>query len=381
MKIFYIANARIPTEKAHGLTIVKSCEALAHQGAEVTLVLPRRKTPFGNIFDTYHTEPIFTVHYVPVLDLVARSSSRLAFWLTSLQFFLQVFWLFLWMKKEQVVVYTRDPLALLLSWCGVPTVLECHHVFAKQRFYFWLARHARGVVTISHALKDKFIAAGFSENALAVFPSGVDLSVFSITTPQVEARRELSLPPEGPIITYTGNFTTMGEDKGISDILKALVELPDVCFVAAGGSHRDRARYHAQAEALRVASRVVLVGHGPQKNLALYQRAADVLLMPFPDTPHYRSNMSPVKMFEYMASGRPVVASDLPTIREVLNQTKALIVPPDDPHALAEALQGLLADPARAEALAERARRDVAAYAWDARSKGVLAFVVRVGAL
>ena len=380
MKLFYIANARIPTEKAHGLTIVKSCEAFARAGAEVTLVIPRRKTQFaGDIFETYHVDPIFTVRFVPVFDAIARSSSSFAFWLTSLQFYMQVVWMFLWMRKGDVVAYTRDPLPLLLSWVGVPTVLECHHVFSKQAMYYWLARCASRVITISRALKQKFVDVGFEPDDIAVFPSGVDLSIFSIDTTQSAARAELHLPTHSPIIAYTGNFTTMGEDKGISDILRVLRELSDVRFVAAGGSDKDRARYEQQARELEVADRVVLVGYGPQKNLALYQRAADILLMPFPDTPHYRSNMSPVKMFEYMASERPIIATNLPTIREVLNDTNAVIIPPGDTQALASAVRMLLTNPSQRETLSQQAKKDVTAYSWTERSRGVLSFIQKRG--
>ena len=376
MKLYYVANARIPTEKAHGLTIVKSCAAFARAGAKVILVIPMRHSQFtGDLFETYQVPPTFQVRVLPVFDFIARSPSVAAFWATSIQFYLQVFWLFLWMGKHNVIVYARDPLTQLLSLLGVRTVLESHHVFHKQRLYFWCARHARKIITISHALKDKFVTAGFAAENIAVYPSGVDLGVFTQLISRAQARIELGLPTTGPVVAYTGNFTTMGKDKGISDILKALVELPQVQFVAAGGSDQDRARYVIQARELGVVSRVTLVGYGPQKNLALYQRAADILLMPFPDIPHYRSNMSPVKMFEYMASERPVIASDLPTIREVLNEKNSVIVPPDSPHDLARAIHNLLDNPDRGSELAAVARRDVEAFSWDARARGVLDFV------
>jgi glycosyltransferase involved in cell wall biosynthesis len=85
--------------------------------------------------------------------------------------------------------------------------------------------------------------------------------------------------------------------------------------------------------------------------------------------------MSPVKMFEYMAGGVPIVASDLPTIREVLNGTNAAIVPPGDAPALARAISQLLADAPRAQALAARAREEVRTYSWQERAKKVLSFI------
>jgi glycosyltransferase involved in cell wall biosynthesis len=376
MKIYYIGFVRIPTEKAHGLTIVKSCEAFASAGATVELIIPRRKTQFEkDIFETYGVKKIFTVRYIPTLDLLRFTNSRVAFWISYVLFYLSTFFTLLFASKKDAVIYTREAPFLTLSLLGAPAFLESHHVFARQKVYFRLVRLAKGIVTISHALKEKFIQVGFDKNKILVQPSGVELATFLIDTPQEVARQELELPLDKKIIAYTGNFTTMEADKGISDILHALQKLPDVLFVAVGGSEKDIALYENKAKEANVSERVLLRGFAPQTTLALYQRAADILLMPFPDTPHYSQNMSPVKMFEYMASGRPIIASDLPTIREVLNKGNAVLVPPGNAQALAGALRTLLADPAQGEVLAREARKEVGAYRWEARAERMLAFI------
>jgi glycosyltransferase involved in cell wall biosynthesis len=152
--------------------------------------------------------------------------------------------------------------------------------------------------------------------------------------------------------------------------------LPDVLFAAVGGSSRDMAEYAKEVAQLGLSAQVKFEGYGPQPRLSLYQKAADILLMPLPKTPQQRnSNMSPVKMFEYMASGRPIIASDLPTIREVLNEKNAVIIPPGDSKALAGAIRALLAEPQRGHMLAAKAREEVSAYSWDERAKKVLSFM------
>lgn len=376
MKIYYIGNIRIPTEKAHGSTIAKSCEAFARAGAKVTLIVPRRKTQFTqDVFTTYGVEKNFTVRYAPTLDLLRLSSARWAYWGSYVAFFISAFFVMLSLPKKDAVIYTREAPLLTLRVLGLPAYLECHHLFAKRGIYFWLARKATGIITISTALKKTFITVGFAKENILVSPSGVDLNIFDNSTPQKGAREKLFLPLDKKIVMYTGNFTTMGQDKGIADILHALKQLPEVLFVAVGGSDKDRVHYESMAIQLGVASQVRLDGFAPQATLAKYQRAADILLMPFPDTHHYRSNMSPVKMFEYMASGRPIVASNLPTITEVLNSANAVLVPPGSPRALAEAISGLLNDPERGERLAGQAKKDVQKYSWSERATQVLAFV------
>jgi glycosyltransferase involved in cell wall biosynthesis len=375
MKLFYLANIRIPTEKAHGVAIVKACEAFAKAGAETTLVVPRRRTPIKKtVFEAYSVEQAFSVVFLPTLDLIREKGGAIFFRIQTLTFQLSLI-CFLLFSDRKTILYTRDSDLLSLCSLGYKVVFECHLIHGNRKVFFTLARRAHRIVVISQALKNAFIEAGFSPESVLVAPSGVDLSIFDIDISKEEARRQLDLPHQGFIGVYTGNFTTMGEDKGISDIVKALPHSPQVTFVAVGGSEKDMARYLKQAEELRVSDRVIFRGSTTQQNLALYQKAADVLLMPFPDTPHYRNHMSPVKMFEYMVSRRPIIASDLPTIREVLNSENAVIVPAGNPVSLASTLGEIRLHPAHSNTLAERAFKDAQVYSWTSRAERVLAFV------
>jgi glycosyltransferase involved in cell wall biosynthesis len=375
MKILYIANARMPTEKAHGLTIAKSCESFARAGADVSLVLPRRYTHLkGDMFSAYSLERVFNVVRLPVVDVMHYSENRAAYFFYAPTFYASVL-LYVLFRSRSSIIYTRDPRLIALSWLRFKVVYECHHVFDKRKSFFVGCRRAYRIVTISLALKNTFVQQGFDERSILVAPSGVDLSTFDIQMPKVEARRALDLPGYARIAIYTGNFTTMGADKGITDIVNSLKHIPNMVFVGAGGNQQDIARYQALAREKGVEKQVLLFGHRTQAELALFQKAADVLLMPFPDMPHYRNNMSPVKMFEYMASGTPIIASDLPTIREVLNEENAYIVPPGDPQKLAQAIARVFEEPAIAQAKATRAHHEVSAYSWRQRAERVLSFI------
>jgi glycosyltransferase involved in cell wall biosynthesis len=375
MKILYIANARMPTEKAHGLTIAKSCESFAKAGAHVTLVIPRRYTSLkGDVFSAYSLERVFKVARFPVIDVMHYSENRAAYFFYAPTFYLSVL-LYVLFRSRSSIIYTRDPRLIALSRLGFKVVYECHHVFDRRKSFFTGCRRAYRIVTISQALKNTFVQQGFDERSILVAPSGVDLSTFDIDVPKEVARRTLDLPQEARIAVYTGNFTTMGADKGIADIVRALEHVSDVLFVGVGGSEQDIGRYRTLAQERGVEKRVLLFGHRPQAELALFQKAADVLLMPFPDMPHYRNNMSPVKMFEYMASGVTIIASDLPTIREVLNGENSYIVPPNDPQKLAHAITQVFGQPAVAQAKAVRAHHEVSAYSWKQRAERVLSFI------
>jgi glycosyltransferase involved in cell wall biosynthesis len=97
--------------------------------------------------------------------------------------------------------------------------------------------------------------------------------------------------------------------------------------------------------------------------------------MPFPWTTHFAYYMSPLKMFEYMAAKRPIIATDLPAIREILDDKMAIIIPPGDPEALAEAVKRLLDDPIQAEKLSDQAYAKVQEYTWAKRVLAIVDFL------
>jgi glycosyltransferase involved in cell wall biosynthesis len=102
--------------------------------------------------------------------------------------------------------------------------------------------------------------------------------------------------------------------------------------------------------------------------------------MPFPWSEHYAYFMSPLKMFEYMAAGRPIVATDLPSAREILDDKSAVIVKPGDAEDLARGILKVLRDEEAAAFLAENARAKVKNYSWDERVKNILKFINKYGA-
>jgi len=123
----------------------------------------------------------------------------------------------------------------------------------------------------------------------------------------------------------------------------------------------------------------VLIGEVSQPELALYQKASDALIMYFPDKLHYREFMSPMKMFEYMASNRPIITSDLPSVRDVLNEQNAFFVPPQKPSVLAHAIKSILSDPVEAERRANLAYKKVTQeYTWAKKAERVHMFLSKV---
>lgn len=212
-----------------------------------------------------------------------------------------------------------------------------------------------------------------------VASDAVDLKIFDLDLTKEQARETLNLPQSKKIIGYSGKFKTMGMDKGIDDILKALKILNDrnILFIAMGGSEKDVNFYQEKVNELKLNNQVLFKGAVPQSDLAVFQKSCDALLMPFPNREHYAYYMSPLKMFEYMASKRPIVASDLPSIREVLSEENAIIVKPDNPEDLARGIKMILNDKELAEKISMQAFADVRNYTWEKRVKKILIFIIK----
>jgi glycosyltransferase involved in cell wall biosynthesis len=167
-------------------------------------------------------------------------------------------------------------------------------------------------------------------------------------------------------------------EKGVDVLLRALKELqPGKVFSGfiVGGPDGDRLAYEQQADSLGLSGdEVLFTGEISARDVPAALAACDILAMPFPDFPHYRSNMSPLKMFEYMAADRPVVTSDLPTIRDVLSEDSAVFCIPGDAHSLAQVLLWISGHPEEAEGKAHRAKELVSArYSWEERMRRILA--------
>jgi glycosyltransferase involved in cell wall biosynthesis len=190
-----------------------------------------------------------------------------------------------------------------------------------------------------------------------------------------EARRRVGLAREPRrIAVYAGHLYA---GRGVGLILDLARRRPDHLFVLVGGRGGDVERCRARATGM---GNVCVAGFRPPAEIPAWLAAADVLLMPYADRIATAGGgdtaawASPMKMFEYLAAGRPILASTLPVLGEVLaDGVNALLLPHDRPERWAEALARLAAEPELAATLAARARRDASGYTWEERNRRLLA--------
>ncbi|MGH7141434.1 MAG: glycosyltransferase [Minisyncoccia bacterium] len=378
MTILYIANIRLPTEKAHGVQIMKMCEAFARAGAAVELVVPTRKTSIAeDPFDYYGVAKVFSITRLRVPDTVAYG---------QLAFLLHV-GLFAIAARRYVrhskanIIYSRDP--ALFFFGAFPNTIRAAwevHTRPTERILRRMRRLPVAMVAISNGLKQFLVGHGIAPEHIMFAHDGVSLAEFTLSESRETIRRALALPQDKVLIAYVGKYRTMGESKGVEQIIEAVGRLhaarPNIGLLLVGLNADEMDDVRALCDRAGLApDAAYLVGHVEHTKVPRYLKAADVLVMNYPNTPHYAHSMSPLKLFEYMASGVPMVSSDLPSIREMLSERTALLVPPGHTEALAAALERVVVDPTEAAKRAAAARAEIERYTWERRARDVLEFM------
>jgi len=397
LNILYIANARVPSEKAHPYQIIKMCESLKKNNVELTLILPFRfqtkkiKSAKKNIFDYYQVSKKFKIIKLPCIDFIwidlyleiPELVLHLAFYLQAFTFAISALIYVLFKKSD--IIYSRDEFALFfLSFFKKKLYFEAHTFHKKGRkLYKLLLGKIDGLVVITNKLKELYIKEGIPEEKIIVAPDGVDLTMFSTFPSKEDARRDLGLSLNITIIGYVGRFHTMGMEKGIDILIKAhkIIKKKEknaiLCLV--GGPKEAIPKYRRIAKNEGLAKEdIIFIDHVYPYKVPLYIHAFDVCVMPFPWNTYYAYYISPLKLFEYMASKRPIVATDLPSVREILiDGENAILVEPNNPKALAEGVEKVLENEKIAKKIAENAYMDVLQYTWDKRAENILEFIFR----
>jgi len=377
MKLLYISNQRLPTEKAYGIQIAKMCEAFADLGNEVTLMLPFRYNSIREDFFHYYAvrkNSKLKKVFAPDFYLPGRLD-RLAFEIKM--FFSGMILSLAVLRRKADIIYSRDEWPLyFLSFFRKNIVFEAHKFSkAKNFFYRKLCRVGARLVVISNGLKSAFVKNGWPEEKILVAPDGVDLKQFNLEITKEEARKIQGLPLDKKIVLYSGHLY---EWKGVETLLETAKLISnkneDVIFVFVGGTDEDVREFKKKAAGLK---NVLILGYRPHSQIPTYLQSADVLVLPNKSGTNISEEFtSPLKLFEYMASGRPIVASNLSSLREVLNDKNSVLVEPDNPKALADGIKLAINNDSHSESLARQALEDVQLSSWEQRAKKIIKFTV-----
>jgi glycosyltransferase involved in cell wall biosynthesis len=439
IRLLYIANIRLPTEKAHGLQIMQNCEAFADAGADVTLWAARRVNTaelrgVRDVWAHYGVKRNFALRRIPCIDLLplvpGRDDlpARLIFYVQQSTFILMALLRALFTPAD--IYYSRDMLTLLALSLVKPRrslAFEAHQ-YRRSRAGRWLQRQtvrrvgavipvtarlkqdleglisssqlkiepvgARHTLPLHHTTPVPNVGAQHAaplqrqslqvagEDKFLVAHDGVRAERFAHMPDRATARAALGWPADAFVVGYMGRLHTMKMDKGVGTLIDALKDVDGATLALVGGPDDMAEQFRQYWLSLGLdGARFINAGQVSPDKVPLYLSAFDVCAMPFPWTEHFAYYASPIKLFEYMAARRAIVASDLPSVAEVVQDDEsALLVPPGDATALAAALVRLRDDPALRERLAACAHTEVMAhYTWAARAKAILAHIQRAG--
>jgi glycosyltransferase involved in cell wall biosynthesis len=372
--LIYLSPGNMPSRWAHSVQIAKMAQALARKvnrfelvvSGDILTVCKNTKREFNHWYGIEHE---FGLVQIPAHLVIKRPFPQYY----HSKYFNRLAPLYT-RCKQPTLVYTRSVNFIkTLSNAGLPVLWEHHEPIEADSLLAGLlqCKNLIGVVTLSSKLAQNYIELGIPDHRVLVAYSGVDLNSFLPYRSQASARQSLSLPLDQKIVLYAGHLY---ESKGIRTILAIAKLMPDCQFVLVGGWPEDIARVELEREQLQLAN-VQLVGHVPQTELPSYLYSADILILPTSKSWQLAETTSPLKLFDYMAAKRPIVASALPNIMNVVQNGKnGLLAESDDPLSFKTAIAELLTNQQLVETITAQAFQDVQKYSWANRADLVLQF-------
>lgn len=390
--LYYLSRRRLPhaksnvgkmMKKAHTIQQLKMCQSFAAVGEDVCFASPRNGTqsPSWEVISEYYgLSSRFDLKAIPTPSKNYRFPN---YPVPDTDTQLGTFWLLYTYLSggfdEGDIVYSRNLAPTryflqFLEWIdagdGISVWFEQHQVdrgldekFVGDDSVFY--EQLDGVVCISNVLKEQLVENHPIEpEKVIVAHDGVDLQVYDGLSTET-ARERLGFDTDESIVMYTGHLYP---SKDVDTLVQAAADFDASCYIV-GGYPEDISRIEAE---VTVPDNVTFTGFVPPSEIPLYQTAADVLVATVAEDPEM-DYFSPLKLFEYMAAGKPIVVSQKPEYEEVLTHAKTtLFVEPGSVAGLAEAVETLRSDPRLSAELGRKARENAERYDWNVRAQNVL---------
>jgi len=377
MKIACITTSKIPSSTANSIQVMKVCQALQQVGQQVHLWVPKFQTAeWPELANLYGLSTAFEVDWINFY----KGAKQYDFSWKAVQ---------AGMAWGAGVVYTWALQAAVIGLLRkIPTVMEFHDVptgkLGPHLFRTFLKAPGKKVVmtttrALANNLEEKFNIT-IPEQILQIAPNGTELERYEHLPSPVQARQKLNLKEQFTIV-YSGHFYS---GRGMEILVSLAKALPQFQFLWIGGKAEDIEPWKEKL-AKHAIRNVVITGFIENQSLPLYQSAGDILVMPYQRAISGSSGgnivkvINPMKMFDYLASGRPIAASDIPVFHEVLNEKNAVFCTPDDEQDWVRAILHLANDLRLQKRLAAQAKQDASLYTWKSRAQRTLKILEQQG--
>lgn len=374
MKIALITNSRIPSLTANSIQAMKVAQALMQLNHDVKMFAPKEtEIPSHELLLTH-----YGLRLAPEIDF-----------LPSIKGFKRLDFIFHAQNAAKKfgadLIYTWLPQSAVLGlWSGYPVVLEMHADNSGLLGVWWMKQFLKSkgkkLMTVTTSALKKALETStklkLSPEAVLIAPNGVELEKYVNLPSPAEARNQLNLK-QGLTVGFTGHIYA---GRGADLLFELARQMPNVNFLWVGGTPELVTFWQNKLTEAGMTN-VTMTGFVKHELIHLYQAASDLLLMPYSNSISASSGqdiaevINPMKMFEYMASGRAIVSADLPSIREVLNEGNAVLIGELGDGRIGDwrlEIEKLLADESLRVKLGSQARKDVEKFSWVMREERIL---------
>jgi glycosyltransferase involved in cell wall biosynthesis len=374
-----------PNTMAHSIQVTNTCWEIASRGVEVNLIV--RKIEKGSIKEGLKVYGLCEQKKLTISGS-KRKSRRIAYYFSVIK----EIWPY--RKNGDVIIFLRDKkltrLLLFLKWLlKTPLFFESHGVaylvlqdkIKREKLKITLTDWCRKKIKVWKYFRlEKFIYQ--KVDGIICQTIGIEQEIrkrFNISAPIKVIYSATRMTPSKPKsdckkILYLGQLYPQ---KGTDILIQSLQYLPGRKLMIIGGNKKeDVLRIQKLCDHMGVKDRVVITGHVEPWELENYFGQIGVGVIPILDVLETQLFTSPLKLFDYMAAKIPIVASNLPSIREVLSDGKTgILVEPNNPKRLADGIEKILSEPALAKKISEQAFQNALNYTWEKRSEKILAFI------
>ena len=372
MKLLYIHNIPIDYQSANVIQVLQMCSAFSDLGVEVTLSVPFNENSNNSEINRRYGALDFNIIFQDRYTSSARLEKYINFYKVKKHID----------EVNPDVCMVRTPLLLkYLKSFHIPYIFEVHNNIFNYRFRIFdnylkkvikdasESEYCIKMLSISDNLKKYWISKGIAEDSIQVLHDGFNEKYYLPSRSIEEARNKLNIPHNRKIVTYTGSLY---ENRGIENIINLAGEIGEADFYIIGGPEENKIKYENIAKS-KDTNNIKFVGHVGHTEIPDYLYASDVLLALWSDNVKTINYCSPLKIFEYMAAGRIIVAHEYPTIKEVLtNGEDAILVNPSSITDLKKSVKKAITMNYTNKMADNSRNRAFQKYSWKLRAKGIL---------
>lgn len=371
-RVIYVGSPELFSKGASAIHIMKMCQAMTRLGIETELLLPNNRTR-SELFEYYGIQSEFRLTSFPYFS---NTSLR-----NIIHGLLAALYIKFFRANRYDIAVTRNIVFTYFAtkFFQIPTLYDAHHPLVKGGSFlfdsFKNSKYLVGFSTNSKGLSEIYLNLGLPEDKLVVAHNGVELERFYDLPSMKICRENLGLPLEKKIVCYAGNIY---EGRGIEQLIEIAPRFEDALFLVVGGLDEDVDRNKSIALSKDIKN-IEFAGFVPHKDVPLYLKSSDILVMPYTTNMTIKGGTkaeqftSPIKLFEYMAAAKPIVATSITSVEEILqDEVNSILVEPDSSEALHDGLEKALTNDTLSENIAAQAGREIQKHTWEERVKKLL---------